>query len=442
VIALPRPPAWLERALPWLGAAALFAYLLAQGVRFGGDSLSYIEGQGFRSPGYVWLVAAYNLLLGQDDPTAPDNYLLLVALQLLFGLFGAWVFGRALSSIFFLSGWLAGLAAVIVLTPYFFGDYRFGNTVQTEAITYPLYLIGLALLLRGLVRRELGQLYGFLVLLFLLVITRKQFLFVYPVFCVVLVYVLCFFRQHLARKLLLGVFFLLVVIGANLCERAYIHGQSGRFATIPFTGIQLIVAPLYVSRAEDAALFADDPRLLELFTAIREELERDRFLLENVEHGQVVVDHYYHHFAAMYATTSWQIVVRLLRQQGIEDWFEIDAITTQIALRLIADNPLGYLKIYFHNVKFALGGYYMMLFVALVLILAFFFHLRNRDPVSLCLFFMVLLNLGNFCTVALVETMIRRYSAYTETTLTAMLVVAVYLLLRQQDRLVQTRDPF
>ncbi len=411
----------------------LVGYMLLRGVRFGGDTLTYIEASDYRSPGYVWLVRAYNALLASPESAAePEHYIYLVGLQILFGLLGCWLLARSLRHSFALPSWLAAVVYLTLLTPYFFGDYRFGNSIQSEGVTYPLFLIAFSLLLQGLTRKNLAYLFAFLPPLFLLVITRKQFLFVYPAFVIVLLYVVLFFPRDALKKALLAVCFIAIVVAANLVERADIHARTGKFETIPFTGIQLIAAPLYLSREADKAAFADSPDKMELFEEFREKAVARGRHLEAVTGKEIPVNHYYNHFAASYGFIVRQVVVRTLRERGTTDWFEIDAITTDMARKLIWSNPLGFIQMYFHNVKFALGGYYMMLFLAVIFCLAFVMHLAQRDKLSLCLFFAILFHFGNLTTVALVETIIRRYSSYTETVLTAVLIIATYLLLRRQ----------
>ncbi len=430
----------LELAVFLLLSLGLFGFVLSQGVRFGGDTHSYLDASDYRSPGYVWVILAYDGLFGGQEPAAaPERYILLVGFQCLFGLFGAWLLTRTLQTIFVFPSWLAGIVYLTLLTPYFFGDYRFANTVQSEGVTYPLFFIAISLLLLGLTRRKLGFLFGFLPLLFLLVITRKQFLFVYPAFAIVLLYVFLLFPRDAFKKALLTVCFLATAVAANLVERADIHGRTGKFETIPFTGIQLIAAPMYLSREADKAAFADSPDRLELFEEFREKAKARGRHLETVTGKEIAVNHYYNHFAASYGFIVFQVVVRTLRERGITDWFEIDAITTDMAWKLIWANPVGFVQMYFHNVKFALGGYYMMLFLAVIFCLALVMHLVQRDKLSLCLFFVILFHFGNLTTVALVETIIRRYSSYTETVLTAVLIIATYLLLCRQS---PAEDPF
>ena len=411
-------------------AIGLFALLLSNGARFGGDTEDYIQGLAFRSPGYVWLLQAYNTIFGSAESLyEPANYLILVAAQLLFGLVAAWVMARTLEVLFPLPPWLTVLVFTILLTPYFFGDYRFGNSIQTEGICYPIYLIAFSLVLRGVSTRNLKPLFIFLPLLFVLVITRKQFVFVYPAFAIVLAYAFLFFPQRLATKLLLALLFAAAIIGADLIERARVHAVSGNFATIPFTGIQLIAAPLYFSSGDDRTLFDDDQQVQVLFDAFHKKMLEHSLSYEAITDKSVTVNHYYNHYAGAYPQIVLQVVVRIMKERGIESDFEIDRITTDMAIRLLAADPLPSLKLYFHNVKFALGGYYMMLFIAVVFGLSFLAHLWRRDALSLCLFLAILFHLGNFTAVAIVETILRRYSAYTETVLTVLLIAALYLLL-------------
>ncbi len=68
----------------------LFVLAATRGVRFGGDSPSYIAGEVYRSPGYVLLLRAYQDVFGGD-------FRWLAAAQIALGIAASWLFGRHLA---------------------------------------------------------------------------------------------------------------------------------------------------------------------------------------------------------------------------------------------------------------------------------------------------------------------------------------------------------
>lgn len=400
----------------------LFLSLLNQGVILRSDGYGYLKAIIIRSSLYPSVLSFYHVFF------KPGVYQPLVFAQLLLGFYAAGYASKKLQTFFLFDDAIRYTCSLIFLTPYFFGDYRFGNTIMSEAITYPLYLIAFSLLLKGLLQHETKAILKFTGILMILMLARRQFLFVYPAFAVILTYFALFKRTKLPLSLIVGVF-LISIIATNLIERSYQYLMHDHFETIPFTGFQLTVAPLYVSKPSDAIHFSD-PKVRALFSEIHAKLEKKNATLHSLKPNKVEVDHFYHHFAGVYNTICWGTVKTTLAEHGISDWYEIDKITLEMAKTLIQLHPKEWFKLYFSSVKFKMGGYYYLFFLSAVLILSFFKSIHSKDKLSLSLFVVSLFTFANYTAVALVEPINRRYACYTETMQICMFLICIALLLK------------
>ncbi len=399
----------------------IVVYLLRFGPRIGGDTPSYIGGEAFRPPVYVILLSAYQWLLG-------DNFYPLIIFQITLGLCGVYTLARTFTEILSLDRLISKLVFLILFIPYFFGAYKFGNSIQTEAITYPLYLMGFSFILKGLYYRSIKSFYIFLGILYVLVLTRTQLLFVYPAFFLIIVY--CYFLSNFSikEKVTVTLLFILVVVGANISERTYNLFKAGHFKTAPHAGIQLAVGPLYMSTEKDNELF-DDPIEREIFVKARKKLEDNHSLYESTLIDETMVSHYAWHHGGCYVFTAHKALEPSFEEIGISDWFEIDRIAKKIAIKLILEHPVENLKLFFHKVKFQLGGYYFFLLFSLLFIYSGYIYIRKQDALSLIIFLSLLFTFSNYFVVAAIEVFLRRYTSYTETILFSALTILLYLLL-------------
>jgi hypothetical protein len=398
------------------------AYLIHIGVLpfVNPDTTQYVHESAFRSPGYPWFLHIDMGILGAH------NFSLTFALQLILGVVSSIYAGSKLRKLLNLPHYMSYLFSIIFLIPYFFGDYKFANRLLSEGICYPLYLFGFSNLLIGLTEKRVKNFYIFFVCLFLMVLTRPQMIFLYPISAVAVLYACVFFKNKTSIKVMLILTLLATIIGANITDRAYHYFKHGHFAKEPVFGFSLVVAPLYLSHASDAKLI-HDPINRKLFLEIHKTIVTKHASNEtyNISRAENTFDHY----AGSYNVITWDSMHPIFAKSGINNWYEMNRRAEQIAWPLLKAHWKGYLELWFYAVKEKLGGYYGSLFCILILILSFFIHLKRKDQLSLILFFTVLTSFANYTSVALVEIILRRYSSYTESFQLCVLLGLVFLIL-------------
>ena len=104
------------------------------------DTGSYLEGHFFREPGYPFVLQTAMAIAGSSYATV------VVILQQLAGVLAAYFLCSFFRERFELPYWLFSLIMVIALSPYFsVHTGKIGNTIQSEGLTYPLFLLAFAL---------------------------------------------------------------------------------------------------------------------------------------------------------------------------------------------------------------------------------------------------------------------------------------------------------
>ncbi len=403
-----------------LGSLLVFLFLwYAVGVRYEGDSGSYIDAHIVRSPLYPLIIQFFGFF---------DSSLnLLVLFQLLFGLYAIHTFLITMREIFGF-GFLISLAvSVFISYPYFFITVKqrffIGNLIMTGAICYPLFLLATASIFRAVMRQKLRYYLYFILLTALLILTRRQFLFLYPFFGIVWLTLLLQKERILFSRLLLLAVFVFSIVATNLIEKTYQYIQDGRFSTIPFTGMQLLVMPMLVANESDEYLFRDEAQR-EIFRGIYNEMAAREITFNDL--GSISLN-LYNTYANYYDQISHHVIPQTVKDVLGEDYdsYEMDSRTVQMSLVLIKHHFKNYLKVYLKNIETNSGKKAFIMFWLLVSAIAFINYMTRRSGLSMILLFALIMQYGNYMLIALVEPIIWRYTIYTNQVLFALLALFV-----------------
>lgn len=385
--------------------AALFILLLRIGPLVHKDTHSYLNNAPIYSPVYPYFLQIYDRIFG-------DRFLEIVVFsQLLLG-FGAclWL-AHSLRRLFSLPNFTTGLLAFILLLPYLLTT-NFGNTIFTEGLAYPMFLLAMKFFLTGMRVRRTSQLVKFLLMSVLLVLTRRQFYILYPLFAIALIYIFVF-SPAFFRKFTLLFLFVFIVAATQLAEMSIQYFRDGHFAKIPFTGFHLVSAPLFLSKQGDAKYLATEEQRI-LFTETHERLAKKGLLVESppttCSHVRMLL---IDHFRGSYNAICWGTLLRVLHERGVTDWYKIDELTRGLSLSLIRNNLRSYLNLIRLNIIDGAGGGLNTVFLLVFTLLAWGYHFLKRDGLSLAAAFVSTLHIGNLVLIALAEPVLTRYTSYT-----------------------------
>jgi len=402
----------------FLSLVGLIGLVLSfQGPIITPDTGSYLVYHAIRSP-------LYPLFLKLNSIFEPYTYNIIVVIQIFFGFYSSWHLSKVIQKFFNLESWFTFIVFFIFLFPYF-GQCKIGNTLLTEALCYPLFLLFVSFLLKGLLEKNTKYLITSFIITMFLILTRRQFLFIYPVISLILVYYALFERKNFKIKLL--TFLFILSCGAtSLIEKTYHYIHTGHFNSTPFTGIQLIIAPLYRSNESDVQLFKKDIQK-NIFIKTREKMHQKNAFFDSTKDYCV-----FHYFTFSYNPIQWESLFPTLHQFGIEDFFYIDQLTTEMAFILIKQNFKSWFTLYFLNVVLSLGGYYYSLLLMFFFFVSLFFYITKRNNLALLSLVTITLTAANYSLVALVEPILMRYSIYTDTLLANIILILIFIALKDQ----------
>lgn len=408
----------------WLFAA--FCVLLILGPKQYDDSIGYLTGDDFRSPIYPLAIDLFRLTFGRYFEWP------LVAFQLTAGGWALYWFSRRLAKTFELSQRGFALVLALCATPYFGISIQTGNAILSEALAYPIFLLAMGFLIQCIVENKLRPAIHFLLLTTFLVLTRKQFLFLF-VMIVPLLFLLRHAGLRWSRLAALGILVCCLVPLTHFAESANNYIRHGKLSPVSYTGIQLIVGAIYVSKADDAFAIAD-PGQKHLFEKIHAMASEKALTLDTLDRAQQErITNRFQHFLSNYHNLIGipaLVFNDLHGMSGDEPGYReaLDKEVMSLAITLIRENPIRYATLYVLNLSYGFGGhgigdgyglrgaYFFVLQLAALLYLV----LAARGDATLLqmrnvAIFLSLVHWGNVSEVALLEPVLDRYSFYTST---------------------------
>ncbi len=404
----------------------LLGYFISLGPILAPDSGGYINNSITRGSLYPLLINFFTLF--------DNSHFVLVVFQLLLGFGAIFIMVFTLKSYFqsninknaaFNNALTVILTGVLVF-PYF---GKLGNYVLTEGIAYPLFLLAFCSLLKGLLKHKPWFLIAFFVLSGLLVLIRAQFLFMYIVgFVGISSFVISKYKnksqksspgrmlQNVSLKKIIAILsfsLIAIIVTCNILEKAYHYKFHGEFAATPSIGIHLAVTPFYLSSLDDVQ-HVKSKENKELFLEMRENIDDLQF---------------HDYFYVAYDEIVYSVFYPTLEKNGITNHYDIDKTMMKFVYPLVKANWKKHVEHFIRVFSKYLGGYYFVLFVALIFIMSFLRYFKRDDKLSQAMFFATLLHLGNTSSLAIIQSVHFRYSCYTSAIFLCMLIIYVPLTL-------------
>lgn len=445
-----KPSSWLTRAkgsrpADYIFASAVLALYFAaffilfrRGLVFCADSVGYLNYYISQPPLYPLLIKICGLLSGQVYGTA------LLAAQIILGLFAITVFSVFLYKQFGISRWIILLLSFILFEPYFFG-LRIGNNMATESLAYPLFLFTVKYLFEGVKEESVRKFALSFFFLSLLVLTRAQFLFLYPLVALIIIYLRIFTPMDRHRFKKLVIVFIAFIAGFFLIDKGYHYTRSGSFSR-PTSGIQLATNVMYVSSLKDSTLFSDRAEK-EIYVEIMTAAEKGQLTKFSSKNGSN--DHYWGSYTKLmtvildkflerYGSGSLRDSVSLNREYNFkylkDGGFLLTTgkMTKSISKTLLSKNWRLYFRLVVKSIFYELDYPIELLRKAIffICIIGLFLTGIKRDALIL-LIIAVLAHLMNLMLIASVEHILNRYTFYTDITL-FIFFVGVFLSSLQQ----------
>lgn len=316
---------------------------------------------------------------------------------------------------------------IFLLIPLVY-EQKVGNFIISEGIAYPLYLVVIATLLTCFLLDKKKYFYVSLLGLFILIQVRGQFLFIVPLIILTIVakYKIKLFQLENLKLVLITLLLPFLSIFTDIVFHKTQHNYA---ETTPFTGIQIVSLPFYISKKMDVSCLKT-PTQKAYFSYIYTALENRKILLST--HTDLTIndiDTYYKNYTKIANETLSQKGDLFFKSAKSNNQKTIlnDQLTREITLPLIQQNYQLYLKLYFQNITKGIGSAKYLLLILLLFLLATLKIIQTKfTPKFGFIYMSTLAILGNLLIVGLAEPVISRYVFYNN-----WILVTIVLLLWQ-----------
>ena len=278
-----------------------FVYAVSSHPIYYPDSKGYLEMSFNRSCGYPLFLALHKMLFGSYFTTAVTfTQVVLCGLAVLFLI-------DCIRKTVALNKWLSGIIAIVLMTPVFMGT-KLGNTLLSESIAYPLYLAVIGHIFLGMTYRRNWHFYAAIILTFVALTVRGQFLFLIPLLLVgiVLTYHQFLFSRNTILLVTSTIAVPFLAVYTDIIFHKFEHNQA---VATPWTGIQISTIPFFVSDENDATIF-ENKEQQDYFRFIYQKLKEKKLLYSQQTHNSKTIVFFSDHYT--------EICNRTLHNNGIE----------------------------------------------------------------------------------------------------------------------------
>lgn len=234
---------------------ALFIFFILQPAIYSPDTNTYFRLYFYRFPGYGIFLRLFDLFFGSFFDFA------VVGFQLIFGFISITIIAKNCKELLKLN-YLGYFGLLAILTFPYFPPLLVGNNICAEGLSYPLYLLLISFSFDFFFRQRPKRIIHISVVFILLCLTRGQFIIVAPILAVL--YLLKERKNIIKRPtLFFFVIFLLLPIVTQTLDKSYHKMVHGYFVSTPFSYINAITLPLFVSELKDAEqLKTEDEKII------------------------------------------------------------------------------------------------------------------------------------------------------------------------------------
>jgi len=238
----------MHRILSLIIYGVLCIFVLVKGPVYFPDSQGFLEMDFHRSIGYKSILKILSSIFGNSF------YIPLILLQLGLLIYSSYYLVKAISNTFKLHYSWSLLLQLIVIAPAFYLHYV-ANTILSEGITYPLFLLFAAFVFKGFIKQSLKHYYYAILVLLALLLTRGQFIAMVPMLLILLLFEGFQTTFNKQKWLLIATIILLpfvsVLLGKTYNKLVYNHFESP-----PFNNVSLIAPAFFVADKDDDKLFS------------------------------------------------------------------------------------------------------------------------------------------------------------------------------------------
>lgn len=387
--------------------AIVFVILILQPPLYSPDTYSYLRADISRFPGYILFLRSLQFLFKSSFDVVA------VAVHLIFSFIAIIVFYKKMVGLLFLKVF-SKIALLAVLILPFFPPFEIANNLTSEGLAYPLYILLIAFATELIFIGDRKKILHVSLIFFALALTRGQFIVVGPIIAFMLLLKLkkATFRRG---NILLIALLLLLPVFSGLLDSSYRKLFYGHFIKTPYSYVNAITLPLFVSEAENINLIATKAHK-DIFKMSYERIDSLKLLSSKVNgsyNSKYMVFH--EHFP--------QICNQNIHAQGKAYYYALDqtphlnSIRTEEACKamfpvLLKANFKEWAAIYFAGIVHGFQSVFALFFMIVLAILSLWKVLRKFSRNNGFILFSTLLLLSNAMIVAVASHSIQRYLFY------------------------------
>lgn len=406
------------------------------------DSLSYIENSYKRPFLYPLIINIFEFIFS-DYFKRP-----LIIFQLLLGYFALTYFLKFFLKKFKIKSFIFKLILFFSISyPYFNLSMKIGNSILSESLAYPIFLIFITFFIKSIFgnKNYFKNFLLSLVFFSLLVLTKKTFLILVPIYFLSLIVELIFSKE-LKKAIISILLVFFTIFSLNLIEKGATFIKYGTFSTISVSGSSLVSGPFYLAKEDDFKKIKGDlnKKIIKNALKILNENNIERIKRNHNSNSDFLsfakdTRRIFHDYFNKY------VIIQSIFEDNVEDVFIKKDLqnykyknissqhTTDIAIQLIKLNPVENLYFYITNVIYGMGGYFISnnelngyyanigfsgLFIFIFQILIFIISLtalfqktKHKLLAKICLLF-ILINFTNISAVAMYQPVYDRFSFF------------------------------
>jgi len=383
------------------------------------DSQRYLSGSLHDPPMYSKIIALMQFIFG--------NLNSVIILQTLFIGFGIIYFTRTVATHFNLDTIIKSLVALFLFLPIL----QFYNSLITEPISYAFSLLFVSFVIKLIYSLSIKNIVWSTIFVIALLLTRNQFLFLYPVILLLYLGILIIYSSKKTFVWLLISFLSIFTIhngSINLnkyIKKEYFENKSlsNNKGIFFFTYIDAI----YISTDKDIELF-ENKNLQNTLTLILNKLDSKKTLIKYYNNRG-------HYSSSLKEIRNYSDI--LLKDLALKENTTVINLKKQISIKIITANFGKYIK---HIFKKFYDSTWLFIFVPFFMMLASLItFIKNKSKYSLLIIFLSSFSLANHSVIYLFGRVQPRYLIYTDFIILIFIFITFVIFLKNEKILFNTK---
>jgi hypothetical protein len=393
-------------------------FVLAKGGHYMPDSYAFLDMRFNRSPFYCTFLKIFTSVFG-DNFEAP-----VILFQYAFIVFAVRKFIINLSKTFNLNTFSQLILQGILLAPCVYWHFT-GGSILSESIAYPLVLLVFWHTFKAFKDLDLKPMYKALIFLFVLSLTRGQFVIFVPIILIVCGYII-----HQKRSFRSSYFALLLIIAlpflTNLTEKIYNKVVFGYYTSNAMSNVHFIASGFYLSKDSDIDLFKTNEEQA-YFQIINQSL-KDASLMRSqvVANGLDDYDFYEHNFTKICNQRIHELGLAYFEDKGLnyyEQNIALNSLCGNMIFPLLKSNFSNWTKLLFKNLKTTFGTTKQMLLILVLLFYSLYMVWKETDVIYKFISLACAFMFANNLLIALVVYANKRYVFYFDWVIFAIVII-------------------